>query len=320
MTVRVHEVGAAVEDSVVDPGDGFAGNDVERIGLYRSAIIRMARNDEGGGEPGYAITAINGEPIAANQAIDTGDGRITMNTRGGLDFAPDRGLQMQPLYLPSPEGVVEALVEVANDGYRNFTLLEHLGWSLFRVLSGLALGTLVGIPLGYAMGLSNWFRGWFDPIVGIMRPVPPLALIPLVVLWFGIDETGKVVLLFLAALWIMAIGARAGVSDVNITQVHAAYSLGASKAQILRHVIIPNSLPEIFTAARVALGDCWGTVVAAELAAADEGAGMMITTASKVRQTYVVVMGIILIGIIGLAIDILMRRAESVLVPWKGRR
>jgi len=262
---------------------------------------------------------VNGEAIAPGGSVSVADGQVNMTDKGSLNFIPATGLQMQPLYLPSPERVVEAMFEVATDGFRNFTLVEHLGWSLIRVLGGFALGALVGIPLGYAMGLSNWFRGWFDPIVEFMRPVPPLALIPLIIIWFGIDETGKIVLLFLAALWIMAIGARAGVSGVNITKVHAAYSLGASKWQILRHVIVPNSLPEIFTAARVAMGVCWGTVVAAELVAANVGAGMMITAASKFQQTYIVVMGIILIGIIGFGIDILMRKAENWLVPWKGR-
>ncbi len=187
------------------------------------------------------------------------------------------------------------------------------------VLAGFFLGALVGIPLGYAMGLSSWFRGWFDPIVEFMRPVPPLALIPLVIIWFGIWETGKVVLLFLAALWIMVIGARSGVSGVNLSKIHAAYSLGASKTQIMLHVIIPNSLPDIFTGARVAMGVCWGTVVAAELVAAQKGAGMMIIAASKFQLTDIVVMGIILIGVIGYSIDIVMRIIEKKLVPWKGR-
>jgi len=152
-----------------------------------------------------------------------------------------------------------------------------------------------------------------------MRPVPPLALIPLVIIWAGIGEQGKIILLFLAALWIMAIGARSGVSGVKISKVHAAYSLGASKAQILRHVIIPNSLPEIFTAARVAMGVCWGTVVAAELVAAEKGVGKMIVAASKFQDTDIVLMGIILIGIIGFGIDMLMRYGERWLVPWKGK-
>jgi taurine transport system permease protein len=211
------------------------------------------------------------------------------------------------------------LGEISSQGYRDSTLWEHLGYSLFRVVVGFALGALVGIPLGYAMGLSGWFRGWFDPIVEFMRPVPPLALIPLVIIWAGIGEVGKIILLFLAALWIMAIAARSGVSGVNITKVHAAYSLGASKAQIMRHVIVPNSLPEIFTGARVAMGVCWGTVVAAELVAAEKGAGMMIMVASKFQLTDIVLMGIILIGVIGFGIDMLMRKAERLLVPWKGR-
>ena len=188
-----------------------------------------------------------------------------------------------------------------------------------RVLLGFMFGALLGIPLGYAMGLTNWARGWFDPIVEFMRPVPPLALIPLMIIWFGIGEMSKVILLFLAALWIMAIAARSGVSGVAIAKVHAAYSLGANKSQILRKVIIPNSLPEIFTGARVAMGVCWGTVVAAELVAAEKGLGMMIMVAAKFQLTDIVIVGIILIGVIGFAIDIGIRKLEDWLVPWKGK-
>jgi taurine transport system permease protein len=226
---------------------------------------------------------------------------------------------MEPIWLPAPVAVVQRIGEIADEGFRGSTLAEHLGYSLFRVIVGFFFGALVGIPLGYAMGLSNWFRGWFDPIVEFMRPVPPLALIPLVIIWAGIGEVGKIILLFLAALWIMAIAARSGVSGVKISKVHAAYSLGATKWQIMRHVIIPNSLPDIFTGARVAMGVCWGTVVAAELVAAEKGAGMMIMVASKFQNTDIVIMGIILIGVIGFGIDMLMRWAERVLVPWKGK-
>ena len=129
----------------------------------------------------------------------------------------------------------------------------------------------------------------------------------------------KIVLLFLAALWIMAIAARSGVSGVNLSKVHAAYSLGANKWQVMRFVILPNSLPEIFTGARVAMGVCWGTVVAAELVAAEKGVGMMIMTASKFQQTDIVILGIVLIGIVGFGIDLLVRWLERVLVPWKGK-
>jgi len=244
---------------------------------------------------------------------------FSLTEKQSLNFIPKKGLQLEPIWMPAPEAVVGRFIDIARDGYQNFGLWEHLGWSLFRVVVGFLLGALVGIPLGYAMGLSGWFRGWFDPIVEFMRPVPPLALIPLVIIWFGIWETGKIVLLFLASLWIMTIAARAGVSGINISKVHAAYSLGASKAQLMWHVIVPNSLPEIFTGARVAMGVCWGTVVAAELVAAQKGAGMMIIAASKFQLTDIVLMGIIMIGIIGYGIDILMRKTERWLVPWKGR-
>ena len=311
----VHEQGTEAEPPAIEAGDGFALNDAAQIVAYRTELLRVTAND---GE-GARVVAVNGDPIEAGGTVAIEGGTVGLSPRGSLTVTPDRGFQMEPIWLPSPERVWDALVTIATDGYQNVPLLEHLGFSLFRVLVGFLLGSLIGIPLGYAMGLSGWFRGWFDPIVEFMRPVPPLALIPLVIIWFGIWESGKIVLLFLAALWIMAISARSGVSGVSIAKVHAAYSLGASKWQILRHVIIPNSLPEIFTGARVAMGVCWGTVVAAELVAAQKGAGMMIIAASKFQRTDIVIMGIILIGLIGFGIDILMRKAETWLVPWKGR-
>ncbi len=317
--VRVHKADDQVEEPEAAPGDGFAKNDATTMGAWRSGLVKANRNDDGYKTEGFKIISVDGQSIAPGEKVDVADGVVSMTPRGSLSFAPAKGMQMEPIWLPSPEAVVSRFFEIASNGYQNFTLWEHLGWSLIRVIAGFVTGALVGIPLGYAMGLSGWFRGWFDPIVEFMRPVPPLALIPLVIIWFGIWETGKIVLLFLAALWIMTIAARAGVSGVNITKIHAAYSLGASKWQIMRHVIVPNSLPEIFTGARVAMGVCWGTVVAAELVAAQKGAGMMIIAASKFQLTDIVIMGIILIGVIGYGIDILMRKAENWLVPWKGR-
>lgn len=315
VSILVHEVGAKPDLPPVTAKEGFAQNDAEIVAAWRSILIKPAEND---GE-GAQITAINGSPITTDQTMDVTGGTVTLTARGSLNFVPEKGWQMEPIWLPSPEAVVARLFDIAQNGYQNTSLWGHLGASLARVMAGFVLGSLVGIPLGYAMGLSGWFRGWFDPIVEFMRPVPPLALIPLVIIWFGIWETGKIVLLFLAALWIMVIAARSGVSGVRISKIHAAYSLGASNWQIMRHVIIPNSLPDIFTGARVAMGVCWGTVVAAELVAAQKGAGMMIIAASKFQLTDIVVMGIILIGVIGYGIDILMRMAEKRLVPWKGR-
>lgn len=317
--VLVHQQGETVDKPEIEEGTGFARNDSYKMQVWRSGLLRVQKNDEGGEQEGYSIVQVAGQDIAPGASVHTEFGRVAMTSKGTLNFTPKTGLQMQELYLPAPETIVFTFIKLAREGYKNRPLHEHLGISLFRVITGLLLGCIVGIPLGYAMGLSGWFRGWFDPIVEFMRPVPPLALIPLVIIWFGIGETGKIFLLFLAALWIMAIAARAGVSGVNISKINAAYSLGASRRQIMQHVIVPNSLPEIFTGARVAMGVCWGTVVASELVAAQSGIGMMIMNASRFQQTDIVIVGIILIGIIGFAIDVLMRKTEVYLVPWKGR-
>ena len=318
--VRVFGFGeSGVKAPEVAPGDGFAKDDSLAVAERRAKLIKVQDNDEGGKEDGYTVTSINGQAIAPNQSVTFGDGEILMTARGSLQVKPDTGWTMEALYLPPPEQVWERFWNLNAEGYQNVGLWENVFWSLIRVVVGFGLGCLFGIPLGFAMGLNSWMRGWFDPIVEFMRPVPPLALIPLVIIWFGIGEQGKISLLFLAALWIMTIAARAGVSGVNISKVHAAYSLGATKRQVLTKVILPNSPPEIYTGARVAMGVCWGTVVAAELVAAEKGAGKMIIAASKFQLTDIVIVGIILIGVIGYGIDILMRRAENFLVPWKGR-
>ncbi|ETD89141.1 ABC transporter permease subunit [Rhodobacter capsulatus] len=297
------------------PRSGLAQDDTASVAAWRYALVRPTANDA----PGVSLTAIDGQPVTVGQPLRVAHGQVTLTPKGSLSFAPDKGWQMEPIWLPAPESVAARFWQIAREGYQNKPLWEHLGFSLFRVLAGFFFGALIGIPLGYAMGLSGWVRGWFDPIVEFMRPVPPLALIPLIIIWWGIWETGKIVLLFLAALWIMVIAARSGVAGVRLSKVHAAYSLGASKWQVLTQVIIPNSLPDLFIGARVAMGVCWGTVVAAELVAAEKGAGMMILVASKFQLTDIVVMGILLIGLIGYGIDVALRAAERRFVPWRGR-
>ncbi|MEL6121187.1 MAG: ABC transporter permease [Pseudomonadota bacterium] len=311
--------GVAPDVPEVEPGDGFAKNDSTTIARYGFKVINVWTNDEVSKKDGSLVTALNGIPVEPGDKIRTDAGEIGLTDKGTPTFSPATGFRMARLYLPAPEIVVERFFRLNSEGYQGYSLFQHTRYSLQRVLIGFLLGALVGIPIGYAMGLTNWSRGWFDPIVEFMRPIPPLALIPLIIIWFGIDEEGKVVLLFLAALWIMIIAARSGVSGVAISKVHAAYSLGASKTQILTKVIVPNSLPEIFTGARVAMGVCWGTVVAAELVAANVGLGKMIVSASKFQQTDVIIVGIIVIGVIGFLIEVGMRKLESWLVPWKGR-
>lgn len=226
---------------------------------------------------------------------------------------------IKPIFWPPLDEVFSRLGKLLDEGFRNVALWDHVSISVYRVLSGVFYGALIGIPLGFAMGLSSIAKGIFDPVVEFIRPIPPLALIPLIILWFGIDEFAKIFLLFLASLFIMTIAARAGVSSVRVSKVHAAYSLGASKHQVLLRVILPNALPEIFTGLRTSMGVCWGTVVAAELVAADKGVGSMIMIAKNFLNTDIVVIGIVIIGLIGFAIEIFMRFLERKLIPWRGK-
>jgi taurine transport system permease protein len=169
------------------------------------------------------------------------------------------------------------------------------------------------------MGMSRIFRGIFDPPIEFYRPIPPLAYLPLVIIWFGIGEVSKVILIYLACFAPMALSTRAGVRSVSIEQVHVAYSLGATRSQVLRHVVFRAALPEILTGMRIGIGFGWTTLVAAEMVAAAAGLGYMILNASEFLMTDVVVMGIVIIGLVALSSDLLMRYLEHKLVPWKGK-
>lgn len=226
---------------------------------------------------------------------------------------------IQPLFLPSPQAVWQQFIEVSQDGFADATLLTHLGWSAMRVFGAFALAVVTAIPVGVLMGVNRVVRGIFDPIVEFYRPLPPLAYLPLVVIWLGIGESSKIVLIYLAMFAPLALSARAGVRAVAIEQIHAAYSMGATRSQVLWHVIAPAALPDILTGMRIAIGFGWTTLVAAEMVAATAGLGFMVLSASKFMVTDVVIMGILVIGALALAFDMLMRWMEAKLVPWKGR-
>jgi taurine transport system permease protein len=181
------------------------------------------------------------------------------------------------------------------------------------------LACAIGIPLGIAMGISPVVRGIFDPPIEFYRPIPPLAYLPLMIIWFGIGETSKVLLIFLSVFAPVALGARAGVRSAAIEQIHAAYSFGATRWQVVRHVILPAAMPEILTAMRIGIGFGWTTLVAAEMVAATQGIGYMVLSASQFLQTAVVIMGIIVIAAIAYLFDMLMRFCERKIVPWKGK-
>ncbi|HVF17037.1 MAG TPA: ABC transporter permease subunit [Steroidobacteraceae bacterium] len=227
---------------------------------------------------------------------------------------------IRDLFLPTPERIITSFADAwKGDIQGGRPLYEHFGWSIFRVFSAFALACVTAIPVGIAMGVSRIARGIFDPPVEFYRPLPPLAYLPLIVIWFGIEETAKVVLIYLACFAPLAMAARAGVKSVMIEQINAAYSLGASKWQVIRHVVIPAALPEIFTGMRIAIGFGWTTLVAAEMVAATAGLGQMVLNASNFLRTDVVIMGIVVIGVVAYAFDLLMRYIERLVVPWKGK-
>jgi taurine transport system permease protein len=214
------------------------------------------------------------------------------------------------------------VLDVVTGEFETFKIpvpMGHIWDSFLRVFIGLMLGVIFGVPLGIFMGLNRFAKGFFDPLVELYRPVPPLAWAPLVITVFGIDNLGKVFLLFMVSFSIMIISARAGASGTQLSKIHAAHSLGASRWQILGHVIFPNSLPEILTGLRVAVGMCWGTLVAAEFLAGTTGIGFVENVARKYMQYEVIWITIFVMGMLGLLFDITLRKIIDKTIPWHGK-
>lgn len=226
---------------------------------------------------------------------------------------------IKPLFLPGPRAIVEKFIQVSTEGFAGSTLWQHTLASLYRVFGAFALACVTAIPVGILMGVSRIGRGVFDPPIEFYRPLPPLAYLPLVIIWFGIGEFSKVFLIYLAIFAPLAIAARAGVRSVSMEQIHAAYSMGATPRQIVMHVIVKSALPEIFTGMRIGIGVGWTTLVAAEMVAASSGLGFMVLNAAEFLASDIVIMGIIVIGFFAFGFDLIMRYLERVLVPWKGK-
>ncbi len=226
---------------------------------------------------------------------------------------------IKPLFLPSPAAVWQQFYEYLTGAANDKPLWEHFVASVLRVTVAFWAACLTAVPVGIAMGMSRVARGIFDPPIEFYRPLPPLAYLPLIIIWFGIDETPKVLLIYLACFAPLALAARSGMKSAAPEQINAAYSMGASYAQVIRHVILPSALPEILVGMRIAIGFGWTTLVAAEMVAANVGLGQMVLNASNFLRTDIVIMGIIVIGVVAYAFDLFMRWVERRLVPWKGR-
>lgn len=195
----------------------------------------------------------------------------------------------------------------------------HIWDSLFRVLMALSLGILLGVPLGLFMGISKFFKSFFDPMIELYRPVPPLAWAPLILTIFGIQDDGKIFLLFMVAFAIMVISARTGAIGTQLSKIRAAHSLGSTDAQIMRNVILPNALPEILTGIRISVGVCWGTLVAAEMLAGTTGVGFIENIARTVSDYELIWVTILIMGLLGLVFDLIMRWVIDKTIPWRGK-
>jgi taurine transport system permease protein len=226
---------------------------------------------------------------------------------------------IKPLFLPKPESIWLAFKQSIAGDLDGHTLWVHFLWSMYRVFSAFILAVIVGIPVGIAMGVSRIARGIFDPPIEFYRPLPPLAYLPLMIIWFGIGEWAKIILLFLSIFAPVALAARAGVKSVSQEQIQAARSMGASTWQVVKNVIVPGAMPEILVGLRIGMGVGWTTLVAAEMVAADAGLGKMVFNASNFLRTDVVILGILAIGFIAYAFELLMRWIERWAVPWKGK-
>jgi taurine transport system permease protein len=226
---------------------------------------------------------------------------------------------VKPLFLPSPSAVWDAFVSANTEGYRGFLLWEHVAISLQRVLIAFVLAVLIAVPLGMLVGSSRTLETIVDPFVNFYRPLPPLAYYTLLVIWFGIGERSKVLLLLLAAFPPIFIATVQGVRGVRRERIDAARSLGAGRAKTMRYVVFPSILPDVFTGMRVSIGFTYTTLVAAEMVAARTGIGWLVLDASRFLQTSYVFMGIIVMGVTGILLDALVKAAQRRAVPWLGR-
>lgn len=224
-----------------------------------------------------------------------------------------------PLFLPSPSEVATQAVATALDGYANGTLLDHLLASLGRIGLALTIGIVLGVPVGLLMGLNRVARGVLSVPIDIYWGLPPLAYLPLLIIWLGIGESSKILLLSLSAFAPICFAAQAGVRSVPQERINAALSLGADTRQMFFTIILPSALPEILTGLRIAIGATLSTLVAAELIAAQSGLGYMIMSAANFLATDVVFLGLIVIAVIAFGFTVLMRFLERRLVPWKGK-
>ncbi len=236
----------------------------------------------------------------------------------GWEYVTATGLANE-LFLPAPEAVWAAFVKAVERGYQGNTLQVHVGISLLRILAAFAAAVILGVPLGILMGLSKDARALLNPIIEFYRPLPPLGLYTLLVMWLGIGEESKFALLFLAGLPGIIITTTQAIWNIDPIYARAGQALGARSWDLVWHVYLPAAGPTILAGMRISLGFIYTVLVAAEIVAATAGIGWMIWDAAKFLLSDVVIMGLIVLGLTGVALDLTMRQIGRWLMPWQTR-
>lgn len=221
--------------------------------------------------------------------------------------------------LPPPQAVALKFWQLAVPRPGQLSLWPQVVASTLRVLVGWSTGLMAGVLVGALIAGNRFVRASLDPIIQAGRAIPPLAFAPLLLVWFGIGETSKVVLLFASTFPVVAVATAAAISEVDNSYLRVAQALGASSVQIFRRVTLRASLPGIFTSMRVTIAFTWSAVVAAELLAATKGVGWMILQASQYLDTAEIFVGIVVIGVLAFLMDLAIRAVEIRVVPWRGR-
>ena len=222
---------------------------------------------------------------------------------------------INPALVPTPQAVAQRAWELLSQG----RLPKDIWMSTQRVFIGVACGITLAVPVGFMLGWYPGVRRFIDPLINFFRALPPIALIPLVIVYFGIGEPAKVIILLYASFFAGVIVMYEGIAQISPIYVRVSRTLGATDGEIFRKVVVPLAVPHTLTALRVALGVAWATLVASELIAAQQGLGALIQNASSFFQLDIIYVGIISIGFIALAMDLLLRAATRRLVAWQDR-
>jgi len=220
---------------------------------------------------------------------------------------------INPVLLPSPLEIVKALIASVEDG----TLFVNILASLLRVVEGFLVAFVVAVPLGVAMGLSRLTEGLVDPLLELLRPIPPIAVIPLAILWFGIGEFSKVWIIAYGAFFPILVNTMAGFREVERVHVRAAQALGANRFQIFRDVVLRSALPFVIVGARLGMSMAFIVLVAAELIASSSGLGFMISDARYKFRTDQIFLGMACIGVLGFGLNMILLATERRLLKWK---